>query len=290
MADLSNKRIISVAITGAWPTRKDNPALPITPQEIADSVYESWKAGAAIAHIHVRNDDGTPCTEFERYKETIEAIRAYKDCDICLNITSSGGSLGIDDGNTSAQDESRIKPLRELLPEMCSYDCGTLNWMDKTIFENHPRFLEKLGEFCNEYKVKPEVEIFDAGMMYTAMRYVKRGILQAPVHFQLIMGAAGGTTATVENLVYLKSIMPENCTWGAAGLGKAHVPIMMATIAMGGHLRVGLEDNVFYHKGQLAEGNGQLVARAARLIREAGLEVATPAEAREILGLTRHVE
>ena len=287
MADLSNKRIISVAITGAWPTREDNPNLPVTPQEIADSVYESWKAGASIAHIHVRNDDGTPSTSFERYKETIEAIRAYKDCDICLNITSSGGTLG---SFTEDVDEQRIKPVRELMPEMTSYDCGTMNWQDRTIMENHPRFLEKLGKMCIEYNIKPEIEVFDSGMLYTALRYVKRGILQEPCHFQLIMGPAGGTTATVENLVYLKSLLPENCTWSAAGIGKGHIPIMYTTIAMGGHLRVGLEDNVYYHKGVLAESNGQLVARAARLIREAGFEVATPAEAREILGLTRHVE
>ena len=285
MNNLENKRIISVAVTGAWPTRKDNPTLPVTPQEIADDVYECWKAGAAVAHIHVRNDDGTPSTEFERYKETIEKIREKKDCDICINITSSGGTLGA--GSDDEDDEARIKPIRELLPEMCSYDCGTLNWQYNTIFENHPRFLEKLGLETQKLNVKPEIEIFDPGMIYAAEYYMKKGILKAPCHFQLILGAAGGVKATIEDLVMLKNRLPECSTWAASGIGRGHVPIMMATIAMGGHLRVGLEDNVFYSKGVPAKGNVQLVSRAKRLLEEAGYEAATSDEAREILGLVR---
>lgn len=284
---LKNKRIITVAVTGAWPTRKDNPNLPVTPQEIADDVYACWKAGAAVAHIHVRNDDGTPSTEFERYKETIEAIRAYKDCDICLNITSSGGTLGA--GSTDEDDEARIRPIRELLPELCSYDCGTLNWQYNTIFENHPRFLEKLGRETQKLGVKPEIEIFDAGMIYAAEHYVKTGVLKAPCHFQLILGAAGGVKANVDDLQMLVSRIPEGSTWAAAGIGRGHLPIMMAAIAMGGHLRVGMEDNVFYTKGVPADNNAQFVYRAKRLIEEAGFEAATPEQARQILGLTRHI-
>ena len=285
MNNLENKRIISVAVTGAWPTRKDNPTLPVTPQEIADDVYECWKAGAAVAHIHVLNDDGTPSTEFERYKETIEKIREKKDCDICINITSSGGTLGA--GSDDEDDEARIKPIRELLPEMCSYDCGTLNWQYNTIFENHPRFLEKLGLETQKLNVKPEIEIFDPGMIYAAEYYMKKGILKAPCHFQLILGAAGGVKATIEDLVMLKNRLPEGSTWAASGIGRGHVPIMMATIAMGGHLRVGLEDNVFYSKGVPAKGNVQLVSRAKRLLEEDGYEAATSDAAREILGLVR---
>ena len=287
MSDLSRKRIITVAVTGAWPTRADNPHLPVTPGEIADDVYACWRAGAAVAHIHVRNDDGTPSTDFERYRETVELIRAKKDCDICLNITSSGGTLG--SGSTPEDDEERIRPIRELLPELCSYDCGTMNWQHRTIFENHPRFLETLGRTVQKLDVKPEVEIFDAGMVYTAIHYVKAGVLCAPCHFQLILGAAGGAAATVENLVYLKSLLPAGSTWAAAGIGKGHIPVMLATIALGGHLRVGMEDNVFYRKGVPADSNAQLVDRAAHLIEEADLEVASPDEARRILGLTRKI-
>lgn len=281
MRDLRNKRVISAAITGSWPTRKDNPNLSITPQEIADDVYESWKAGAAIAHIHVRNGDGTPSTDFNKYKETIDLIRAKKDCDVCINITSSG-SVGF-------KDEERIYPLKQLLPEMASYDCGTLNWQHRTIFENNPQFLEKLGLALQESNIKPEIEIFHAGMIYEALHYLKIGVLKAPLHFQFVLGCPGGMANTVENLVFLKSLIPEGSTWAACGIASGHMPIMMTTIAMGGHIRVGMEDNVMYQKGVPAESNAQFVARAKRLLEEAGLEAATPDEARQIFGLTRKV-
>lgn len=281
MSDLKNKRVITAAITGSWPTREQNPNLSITPEEIAKDVYECWKAGAAIAHIHVRNDDGTPSTDFEKYKETIERIRAYKDCDICINITSSG-SVGFGD-------EERIYPLQKLLPEMASYDAGTLNWQYRTIFENHPRFLEKLGTALIESNIKPEIEIFDAGMIYNAIYYMKKGILKAPCHFQIVLGCPGGMTNTVENLVFLKSLIPAGSTWAACGIGSGHMPILMTTIAMGGHIRVGMEDNVMWQKGVLAESNAQFVKRAKELLEMNGLEAATPDEARQIYGLTRKV-
>lgn len=282
---LKDKRIITVAVTGAWPTRKDNSNLPVTPQEIADDVYSCWQAGAAVAHIHVREDDGTPSMRFERYQETVALIRAKKDCDICLNITSSGGTLG--SGTTEEDDETRIRPIRELRPELCSFDCGTMNWQYRTIFENHPRFLERLGRTVQEVHVKPELEIFDIGMLYAAEHYMGRGILKAPCHFQFILGAPGGVAATVEDLLTLKQRLPPGSTWAASGIGKGHVPIMLATIALGGHLRVGMEDNVFYHRGIPAASNAQLVERAVRLLGEAGLQAASPDEARRILGIGR---
>lgn len=281
MSDLKNKRVITAAITGSWPTREQNPNLSITPEEIAADVYECWKAGAAIAHIHVRNDDGTPSTDFEKYKETIERIRAYKDCDICLNITSSG-SVGFGD-------EERIYPLQKLLPEMASYDAGTLNWQHRTIFENHPRFLEKLGNALIESNIKPEIEIFDAGMIYNTIYYMKKGVLKAPCHFQIVLGCPGGMTSTVENLVFLKNLIPEGSTWAACGIGSGHMPIMMAAIAVGAHIRVGMEDNVMWQKGVPAESNAQFVKRAKELLEINGLEAATPDEARQIYGLTRKV-
>jgi uncharacterized protein (DUF849 family) len=186
-------------------------------------------------------------------------------------------------------DEERIYPLQQLLPELASYDCGTLNWMHTTIFENHPRFLEKLGTALQESNIKPEIEIFDAGMIYNAIYYMKKGILKAPCHFQIVLGAPGGMENTIDNLVFLKNLIPEGSTWAACGIGKGHMPIMLAAIAMGSHLRIGFEDNVFYHKGVLAESNAQLVARGKRLLEEAGYEAATPDEARQILGLTRKV-
>lgn len=278
MGDLENKVILTVATTGAWPTKKDTPYIPLQPKEIAEEIYACWKAGASIAHIHVRDDEDKASMSYEKFKETIELIRAT-DCDIVINTTTSGG-LGIDD-------EIRMKPFTLLKPDIASYDCGTMNWQHSTIFENSPQFLEKLGLRMQEVGVKPEIEIFDAGMVYNALYYLKKGVLKAPLHFQFVLGVPGGMTATVENLVFLKNLLPEGCTWGALGIGKGHLPIMYAALAMGGHLRVGMEDNILYSKGVLAKSNVEFVERTKRIVAELGKEIATPAEARAILSIQR---
>ena len=157
--------------------------------------------------------------------------------------------------------------------------------MHNSVFLNTPSFLEKLGVTMQANGVKPEIEIFDAGMVYNSLYYLKKGVLTAPLHFQFVLGAAGGMAATVENLVFLKSLIPADATWSAFGIGAGHVPIMFATIAMGGHVRVGMEDNVFYAKNRLAASNAEFVERAGRIISEANKQVASPAEARKILGL-----
>ena len=274
---MDNKVIITVATTGAWPSKKDNPNIPLTPKEIAEDVFECWKAGAAIAHLHMRDDDGQGTMDKEKFRETILLIR--EKCDIIINCTTSG--------DLNATDENRMAHLIELKPEMASYDAGSMNWMHNSLFLNTPQFLEKLGTTMIENQVKPEIEIFDAGMVYNALYYLKKGFLKAPLHFQFVLGAAGGTAATVENLVYLKSLIPEDSTWSALGIGSGHIPIMLTGIAMGGHLRVGMEDNVFYAKNQLATSNAELVARAARLIQESNKTVASSEDARNILGFIR---
>ncbi len=274
---MDNKVIITVATTGAWPSKKDNPNIPLTPKEIAEDVFECWKAGAAIAHLHMRDDDGQGTMDKEKFRETILLIR--EKCDIIINCTTSG--------DLNATDENRMAHLIELKPEMASYDAGSMNWMHNSLFLNTPQFLEKLGATMIENQVKPEIEIFDAGMVYNALYYLKKGFLKAPLHFQFVLGAAGGTAATVENLVYLKSLIPKDSTWSALGIGSGHIPIMLTGIAMGGHLRVGMEDNVFYAKNQLATSNAELVARAARLIRESNKTVASSEDARNIFGLIR---
>lgn len=274
---LKNKTIITVAVTGAWPSKKDNPNIPITPAEIAEDVYDCWKAGAAIAHLHMRDDEGKGTMDVEKFRETARLIRAKKDCDIILNFTTSG--------DLNATDETRQLHLKEIRPEMASYDCGSMNWGHNALFINHPQFLENLAQTMKECHVKPEIEIFDAGMIYNAEYYLKKGVLEGPQHYQFVLGAAGGTAATVDNLVYLKNLIPEGSTWSALGIGKGHLPILYAAIAMGGHVRVGMEDNVFYSKNQPAESNAAFVARAARVIKEFNKEPATPEEARAILGL-----
>ncbi len=276
MSNLDNKVILTVAPTGAWPTKKETPYVPLQPREIADEIYACWKAGASIAHIHVRDDEDKSSMSFEKFEETVRYIRET-DCDIVINLTTSG-QLGLDD-------EARMKHVIELKPDIASYDCGSMNWMHSSVFENSPRFLEKLGLAMQENNVKPEIEIFDAGMIYNALYYLKKGILKAPLHFQFVLGAAGGMDATVENLVFLKSLLPENCTWGALGIGKGHLPIMYAALALGGHVRVGMEDNVFYSKGVLAKSNVEFVERTKRIVQELNKEIASPDEARQILGL-----
>lgn len=280
MADLSNKRIITVATTGAWPTKENTPNVPIEPHEIAEEVYNCWKEGAAIAHIHCRNDEGKAAMVFEKFEETIRLIRERKDCDIILNITTSGG--------VNLKEEDRLRPFHELKPEMCSYDCGTMNWQHNAIFENSPQFLEKLGRMTLDAGVKPEIEVFDPGMIYNAAHYIKKGFLKSPCYFQFCMGVAGGIAATTKNLVFMKDVMDEvapGSPWSAFGVGKGAMEILYAAIAMGGNIRVGMEDNILYKKGQLADNNMQFVARARRIIEEFTCEVATPAEARVMLGL-----
>ena len=274
------KTMITVAPTGAWPKKQNNPNIPMTPQEIVNDVYDCWKAGAAVAHLHMRDDEGNGTMDVRKFRETMKLLREqHPDCDIVINMTTSG--------DIYATDETRVEHVKELKPELASFDCGSMNWQHNALFINSPQFLEMSGKLFQEVGVKPEIEIFDAGMVYNSLYYVKKGVLQAPCHYQFVLGAAGGSAATVENLVYLKSLIPEGSTWSALGIGKGHVPILLTAIALGGHVRVVLEDNVMFGPGQLAESNRQLVERAAQLVRLAGNEVATPDEAIEILGLKK---
>jgi len=268
--------IVTVAPTGAWPTKEHNPAIPLTPKEIAEDVYECWQAGAAVAHLHMRDTDGKGTMDKNRFAETVAHIREKK-CDVILNMTTSG--------DLNATDETRMAHLIELKPELASYDCGSMNWMNNALFINHPHFLEKLGRTMTENGVRPEIEVFDAGMLYNALYYMNKGVIASPGYFQFCLGAPGGMTATVENLVYLKSIMPPGSLWSAFGVGPGHLPIMYAAIALGGNIRVGMEDNVYYDKGRLAQSNAEFVARAVRVIREANNTLATSADARKALNL-----
>lgn len=280
MSDLKNKVILTAACTGAWPKKTDTPYVPITPREIADEVLACEKAGASIAHIHVRDDEGIASMDFKKFEETLGYIRAAGS-NIVLNTTTSGG-LGL-------TDDIRMKPFVELRPEMASFDCGTMNWLNSGVFENHPRFLEATALKMRECQVKPEIEIFDISWIYNAAYYLKKGILQGPQHFQFIMGAANGIPATIENLCILVRNIPQGQghTWGALGIGQMHIPIMAAAMSMGGHVRVGMEDNIFMSKGVLAKSNVEFVERTHRLAKELGKEIATPDETREILGLVK---
>jgi len=275
---MPEKTIITVAPTGAWPTRQDNPNIPFTPIEIAEDVYRCWQAGAAICHLHMRDENGKGTMNTDRFEETVSLIRSK--CDIVINCTTSG--------DLEATDELRMAHLPLVKPEIASFDCGSMNWMHNSLFINHPLFLEKLGRLLQTYAIQPEIEIFDAGMIYNSLHYLEQGILKAPLLYQLVLGAAGGTAATIENLVYLKGLLPPGANWSAFGVGKAHIPIMLATLALGGHIRVGMEDNVYFAPKKLAESNAQLVSRAVSMITIAGKAVASPDDARRILNLKRN--
>lgn len=273
-----DQRIITVAPTGAWPTKRENPNVPMTPQEIAEDVVDCYHAGAAICHLHMRDEYGIPTMDAARFEETVRLIKK-SGIDIIINLSTSGA--------LDATDETRQAHIRSIRPEMASYNGGTMNWMHRFVFLNTPDFMEELGRTMLECGIKPEVEIFDAGMVYNAEHYLTAGVLQAPVHYQLVLGAAGGMKATIDNLLFLKNLLPAEATWSALGIGWAHVPVMLATLALGGHLRVGMEDNVYFAAGELAESNAQFVRRAATIIEHAGMKVATPEETRKILGLER---
>jgi uncharacterized protein (DUF849 family) len=273
---MTGKKIISAALTGSWGHHAQNPHIPMTPSEIAADAFRCYKAGAAIVHLHMRDENHAPKMDTGRFRETIALIR--ESCDLVINMTSSGDPAG--------DDETRLAPIRALNPEMASFDCGTMNWLHSSVFENHPRFLERLALLMKERGVKPELEIFDSGMLYTALHYVEKGLLSPPLHFQFVLGAPGGMAATVGNLAFLHGLLPPGASWSATGIGKSHMPMLLAALAMGGHLRVGLEDNLYYSRGRLAT-NSMLVKRAARLAELSGFEIASPAEAREILGIPR---
>ncbi len=268
------KTIITVAPNGQWPNKKENPAVPYDPEEIAGDVVACWERGAAIAHLHMRDEHGNGSLNVDRFRQTIKIIQDR--CDIVINITTAG--------LRGASNEVRIQPVRELQPEMASFDCGSMNWGNKNVFLNPPDFLESLAMVMLETNTKPEIVIFDSGMISNALGYAQMGILREPLHFQFVLGVRGGMEADVQSLMYLRQAIPANATWSAFGVGKGHLPILLATLALGGHIRVGLEDNLLYAKNVPAT-NMSLVERAARLVREAGREIANPAETRAILGL-----
>ena len=282
MSNFKNKRIITVATTGAWPQKEDNPHVPLTPEEISEDVYACWKAGAAIAHLHMRDDQGIGTMDKAKFRETVELLRAnHPDCDIVLNMTTSGAA-------DFPTEECRYAHIVELKPEMASYDCGSMNWMHTGLFLNPPPFLEKLGRIMDENHIKPEIEAFDPGMIANAAYYLKRGVLKAPLHFQFCMGCANGIPGSIKNLLFMKETMEALCpnsTWSCFGVGHTAMEILYSAVALGGGIRVGMEDNIMYAKGVLAESNEQLVLRAKRVIEEYGCQVETPDEAREMLHL-----
>jgi len=271
------KVIITAAVVGSRPTKEMNPAVPYTPKEIAEAAVESCRAGAAVAHIHVRDPNtGKPDFKLELFKEILDRIR--QKCDMLVNLTTSALFLSGPDVI-----EQRLQPVT-LKPDICSLDIGSINFPVKT-FHNPPEWGETAAKRMREYKVKPEIEVFDVGHIYQALDYLGKGLFDDPPYFQLCMGTKWGIEGTLENLLFMKSKLPPNAQWSVLGVGRAQLPMITMGILLGGNVRVGFEDNIHLSKGVLAKSNAQFVEMAANLVNHLQKEVATPNEVRGILGI-----
>ncbi|MDR3562980.1 MAG: 3-keto-5-aminohexanoate cleavage protein [Negativicutes bacterium] len=271
---MSDKIIITIAPTGNVPTKKLTPNVPITPQEIAAQVYDCWKEGAAVAHFHTRDKDGIPTSDIEVNREVFAELDKYPDCDIIRQVSTGGraGKTYVDRGQMIC-----------LAPEMASLATGSSNFPTKGNY-NDPDTVNYLAEEMSKYNVKPEIEIFDTAMIWNAIKLAEKGQIKTPLHFNLVLGVGGSQPATVEALMYCYHHLPKDCTWGVSVIGKDHVKLSVIAMALGGNVRVGIEDNFYHSKGVLATNVG-LLKRMKDIALAMGKEIATPAEARQILGL-----
>ncbi|HMM30741.1 MAG TPA: 3-keto-5-aminohexanoate cleavage protein [Clostridia bacterium] len=271
------KLIITACICGAEVTKAHNPAVPYTVKEIADEAYAAYQAGASIIHLHVREDDGTPTQSAARFKACMDAI--YEKCPDVIIQPSTGGAVGM-------TNDERLQPIT-LNPEMATLDCGTCNFGGDDIFVNTENMIIDFANKMNERGIKPELEVFDKGMIDMALRLHKKGFIKTPMHFDFVLGVNGGISGEPRDLVFMKESIPVGATWTAAGVGRYAFPTAALTIIMGGNVRIGFEDNVYLEKGVLAKSNGELVEKVVRLAKELGRAVATPDEARAILSIPK---
>lgn len=267
------KLIITACLTGAEVTKEQQPNLPITPDEIAEAAYECYLAGASMVHVHARDAEGNPTQDYAVYKEIKEKIEAK--CNIIFQ-PSTGGAVW-------HTPEQRMQPI-ELKPEIATLSMGTCNFGDD-VFMNTEENIRIFAKRMNELNVKPELECFEKGMIDTSIRMAKKGLLKTPLHFDFVLGVPGACSGEIRDLMYMVDSIPAGSTWTAAGVGRFQLPVNVAAIMLGGHVRTGFEDNIYYKKGELAASNAQSVERIAKISRELGREVATPDEARIILGL-----
>ncbi len=272
-----NKLIITAAICGAEVTKEHNPNVPYTIEEIGREAESAYKAGAAIIHLHVRKDDGTPTQNIDRFKECFAEIK--KRCPDVIIQPSTGGAVGM-------KNKERLQPLNlDPPPEMATLDCGTCNFGGDEIFINTENTIIEFANEMNSKDIKPELEVFDKGMIDTALRLQKKGIIKTPMHFNFVLGVEGGISATSRDLLFLANSIPSDSTYTVTGIGKHEFEMAVISITTGGHVRVGFEDNIYLSKGILAKSNGELVDKIVRLSKELGREIASPSEARMILGL-----
>jgi uncharacterized protein (DUF849 family) len=283
--------MIACAVTGSADTPARNPAVPVSPHEIAASAIEAAQAGACIVHIHVRDPrTKRASTDVALYREVVERIRE-SGTDVIINLTTGPGARfvpGIDDplkpgpGSTLSLPTERVRHVVELTPEICSLDMGSMN-MGGHVFINTPPHLEAMAVAIRDAGVTPELEVFETGHLLLAKRLIETGHIRPPGLFQICLGISWGQPATSEALMYMRSLLPPACVWFAFGISLHQFPIAAQTVLLGGHVRVGLEDNLYLAKGKLAPNNAALVEKAATIVDVLGDYVATPAEARQML-------
>ena len=284
MSDLSDKVVISCALTGALTSRAQCPAIPYTPAEIGEEARRAAEAGAAIVHIHARNDDGTPTWSPETFRRIFEEVRDRSD----VVINFSTGSVGI----PAAE---RVQHIRELKPEIAALNMGSMNYAIYSekrkefyhdhVFANPFHDIRFFLEAMNEAGVRPEMECFDSGHVANTRPLIDLGVLKPPYQFSLVMGVLGGIPGTTRDLVHQVDSLPAGSHWQVIGIGLNQWRLAAAALTMGGNVRVGLEDNFYLEAGKMASSNGDLVEKAVRMSRDLGREVASIGEARQLLGL-----
>jgi uncharacterized protein (DUF849 family) len=287
------KTILTVAVTGNLTTVQQNPALPCTPEQIANAALESAKIGASVAHLHVRYPDGRPSIELAHYREVVERIRD-KNSDLIINLTTGPGGRFVpskNDPRVAGPGTSILHPLKrvehivELKPDIATLDLNTM-WSGTAAVINTPENVTIMANEIQKAGSKPELEVFDSGDIQLAHALLEQGVLKRPPLFQIVMGVRYGFISTPQTLMYAQSLLPQDAIWAAFAIGRWEFPMLATTWFLGGHVRVGMEDNVYLSKGKLTPSNAALCEKAVRILHDLGAELATAREARQILGRT----
>jgi uncharacterized protein (DUF849 family) len=289
---MNRKVMIACAVTGSADTPGKNPAVPVTPAQIAQSAIDAAKAGAAIVHIHVRDPQTTkPSMDVAHYREVVQRIRD-SGTDVIINLTTGPGArfapgaedpLKVGPGTNLKTAAERVQHVVELKPEICSLDMGSMN-MGQYVFVNTPSILENMAVAIREAGIVPELEVFETGHLLLAKRMIETGHIKGPGMFQICLGISWAQPATSEAMTYMRNLLPKDSPWFAFGISLHQFPMAAQAVLLGGHIRVGLEDNIYLGRGQLAPSNAALVEKAGKIVAILGDHVATPAEARQMLG------
>ena len=293
---MNNEVIVTCAVTGAGDTLGKHPEVPVTPEQISNAAIAAAKAGASVAHIHVRDPEtGLGSRDVNLFKEVVERIR-NSETDVVINLTAGmGGDWVPSEENPSMPGpgtdmigpEERLAHVKEIHPEICSLDCGTMNFGNgNEIYISPPGYLREMASMIQEWGVKPELEVFELGQIRFAKQMIKEGLINEPPMFQICLGVPWGAEQTVDSMKVMKDELPTNASWASFGIGRMQMPMAAAAVAMGGNVRVGLEDNLYLEKGVLAS-NDQLVTRVIEIIQRMGSRVLSPQETRDKLKLKK---